>query len=180
MYLWPACPLLGGDCAVGTEYYSVRYKPQVQYCRTGTFLRLYRLWPQRARGAPTATPFTMGCCGSTLDPYALAVPILPDNTGQTSKYPLAGKPPARANVAFRFKVKVPKHILYNNMTKKKDAKDADDMKVPGLVVHEEGAPGSPWAAMSDGMYGELAPHFNVRAPLSIHRSLPTRHPPLYP
>ena len=134
---------------------------------------------QRA-GAPTETPFTMGCCGSTLDPYALAVPILPDNTGQTSKYPPAGKPPARANVAFRFKVKVPKHILYNNMTKKKDAKDADDMKVPGLVVHEEGAPGSPWAAMSDGMYGEAAPHFNVRAPLSIHRSLPTRHPPLHP
>ena len=122
----------------------------------------------------------MGCCGSTLDPYALAVPILPDNTGQTSKYPLAGKPPARANVAFRFKVKVPKHILYNNMMKRKDAKDADDMKVPGVVVHEEGAPGSPWAAMSDGMYGELAPHFNVRAPLSIHRSLPTRHPPPVP
>lgn len=102
-----------------------------------------------------------GCFSSSLDPYALALPILPDNTGATTRHLPSGNPPSRANVAFRFKLSAPKHVVYNQLTKRKDVKDVANLEVPGLVVHEDGAQGSPWAAMSDGMYGEAPAHFDV-------------------
>ena len=107
----------------------------------------------------------MGCCGSSLDPHAMALPMLPDTTGRTDGtnplYKPCGKPPANANVAFRFKVNAPKHVCYHVLTKRKEAKDAKDWGVPGIVVVDEGLPGSPWEAMKDGVYAEAVPHFDI-------------------
>ena len=102
----------------------------------------------------------MGCCGSTQNKYCLAVPILPAGKACEKHVP-CGNPPEKPNVTFRFKLKAPKHVVFNYITKRKDPEDADNMKVPGLVVIEEGEPGSPWGAMMNDMYGEAVPHFDV-------------------
>ena len=103
------------------------------------------LQPVHLTLAPS-TRFKMGCCGSTQNKYCLAVPILPAGKACEKHVP-CGNPPEKPNVTFRFKLKAPKHVVFNYMTKRKDPKDADNMKVPGLVVIEEGEPGSPWGAM---------------------------------